>query len=288
MKYTEADKYFLQEGHSNTILKDSEKRCRFCGRTMPIVTFKQDAHAVAEMFGNRKIFSEYECDSCNEKFSVFEGELAEYTHLYRGLRGVKGKKKPTKIDRGVTSAFDFKNRNFSFSLEESDRKTKEFNVFRSANSCLFTYVSKYIPISVYKALLKFALCVLDEKTFNKYKNYCDFLNTTDFNAISPESLNIYTIVLKEPISSPTIRVYKNESILYVGPKVYVSIEFYQFVYNIFLFQGNETLEMFKNETDFYKILNGNNYDIYSIRVKNLSSQNRTNETHIEEISGRII
>lgn len=41
------------------------RRCRFCDRGVPAVTFRDVAHAVPESIGNRRLLSAYECDTCN-------------------------------------------------------------------------------------------------------------------------------------------------------------------------------------------------------------------------------
>ncbi len=60
-------------GHEKQYLEDSIKfRCRFCGELKSASDFTEDAHAVAECVGNKKIFTRYECDCCNLKFAKAE------------------------------------------------------------------------------------------------------------------------------------------------------------------------------------------------------------------------
>jgi hypothetical protein len=42
--------------------------CRFCGKRSPEVSFRQDAHAISELMGNKSLFTYYECDACNKLF----------------------------------------------------------------------------------------------------------------------------------------------------------------------------------------------------------------------------
>ncbi len=67
--------------------------CRYCSRGKPAVSFKKDAHAVPHLLGNRSIFAHYECDSCNEQFSVsLEDHLGKLLLPVRAVLGIRGKK----------------------------------------------------------------------------------------------------------------------------------------------------------------------------------------------------
>lgn len=59
--------------------------CRFCGRAGPEVKFKKQAHAIPDQVGNDWLFDCEVCDTCN-------GEFAKWTHPWRALGRVKGKK----------------------------------------------------------------------------------------------------------------------------------------------------------------------------------------------------
>src|SRR5260370_34591952 len=76
--------------------KDS-RRCRFCGRGKPEVTFKKVAHAVPEFLGSKAIRSMNECDSCNEFLANnYEDHLSKWSLFARSVSQVKGKEgKPT-------------------------------------------------------------------------------------------------------------------------------------------------------------------------------------------------
>src|SRR4051812_14719952 len=70
------------------------RRCRFCHRGEPEVTFKSDAHAVPEFLGNRSILSLNECDSCNTFFATeYEDHLSKWSLFARSASQVRGKKK---------------------------------------------------------------------------------------------------------------------------------------------------------------------------------------------------
>ncbi|MFO0840861.1 MAG: HNH endonuclease [Gemmataceae bacterium] len=76
-----------------------DRRCRFCKRGRPEVSFKEVAHAAPEFLGNRAIVSMNECDGCNAFFGKevdgkggYEAHLANWSLLARSLAGVPRKK----------------------------------------------------------------------------------------------------------------------------------------------------------------------------------------------------
>ena len=61
---------FNGEERLNIGVFDRTKRiCRFCGRSMPEVKFKQKAHAISESLGNKGLVCLEECDDCNTRFN---------------------------------------------------------------------------------------------------------------------------------------------------------------------------------------------------------------------------
>lgn len=140
-------------------------KCRFCGKSYPEVTFRNIAHAIPELLDNDKLFSFYECDICNHKFGeTIEDHFSKYLFPYRVGSLILGKK--GKISYKV----DEKNR-----LDVSDG---HFNVRESTTGSIFENVDDhtcilkikrqtYIPIMVYKALVKIALTAIpDEELYN--------------------------------------------------------------------------------------------------------------------------
>jgi hypothetical protein len=86
--------------------KRKDRVCRFCNKKEPEVSFKKEAHMVPELMGNRNLVSDYECDKCNDLFSIYEDALAKFLGIARTLSSSKGKegiptfKNPDKKIRG--------------------------------------------------------------------------------------------------------------------------------------------------------------------------------------------
>lgn len=68
------------------------RRCRFCHRGKPEVTFDERAHAVPEMLGNKFIYSMNECDACNARLAErYESHLGHWSLFARTVSQIKGK-----------------------------------------------------------------------------------------------------------------------------------------------------------------------------------------------------
>jgi hypothetical protein len=70
----------------------ASRRCRFCRRGKPDVTFEERAHAVPEMLGNKFIYSMNECDACNARLAErYESHLGHWSLFARTVSQIKGK-----------------------------------------------------------------------------------------------------------------------------------------------------------------------------------------------------
>lgn len=71
---------------------NKQKRiCRFCGRTVPEVTYNSVAHAISEGLGNKLLFCNEECDGCNNNLSKVEHNLMHYLDVRRAMGGILSK-----------------------------------------------------------------------------------------------------------------------------------------------------------------------------------------------------
>lgn len=85
---------------------EASRRCRFCGLGPGETTFNEDAHAVPEFLGNRRLLSLNECDPCNSEFGIgggIEDQLGKWSTLARAVGQVPRKKggPPTFKNKGL-------------------------------------------------------------------------------------------------------------------------------------------------------------------------------------------
>lgn len=164
----------------NIYLGDKEnKKCRFCGKSEPETTFKKVAHAIPELVNNKKLISYYECDVCNAKFSVLETHFGDYMNLYHTLTQVKGKRGVPSYKYGKNnSRIDRKESHMSFEDHISDQKSS-FKINKKEKTVTIAGKRTYIPIAIYKCLVKMALTIMREKDMEFFKDTLDWVNEPD-------------------------------------------------------------------------------------------------------------
>jgi hypothetical protein len=160
--------------------------CKFCGGTNRSQFKRENAHSFPAFAGNKWLFSKDECKECNQTFSLYENELANFGLVMRTLYGMKTKK------GGATK---YKSNAYSLQRDQSGLKmtiygdngkiiqpekdgSVEFNMdfANEEHSVDFTIPEKeYIPLYLFKALVKIAFSIMPrtedkEDVFNELKS----------------------------------------------------------------------------------------------------------------------
>jgi len=137
--------------------KQKGRLCIFCNKSYPETSFKNAAHLLPKMIGNTDLYSSFECDACNSKFSSFETDLASFLGLGRSISGMN--------DSGKTPGFPgigleaksiiYKSKKLLvMNVENAERKSVEGNTKMKYKKPAYT------PSNVYKLFLKCALSIL--------------------------------------------------------------------------------------------------------------------------------
>lgn len=135
--------------------------CRFCHKTDKEVKFSNEAHVLPQFAGNRNLMSYFECNECNDHFSLYEDSLAKYIGITRTIHQVKGKA-ATKVPKfkdpktGLQLFFDEVNQKMILIQENGDVAIDEQN----KKLIIKTTRNTYVPIHIPKTLLKIAFCLL--------------------------------------------------------------------------------------------------------------------------------
>lgn len=172
------DKYEMVAFDENTRTKigepDKSKRiCRFCNKGSDQVKFKKIAHSISEALGNKKIITNDECDSCNEKFGTsIENDLILYLNLYRNVFGIRGKSGVPKL-KGKN--FEMENngtiviKQYLTDEEVSDPDRDDFNVKLETSQELTAQ-------NIYRTLSKYALSVIDKNYLVAFAETIKWIN----------------------------------------------------------------------------------------------------------------
>lgn len=185
--------------------KKEERICRFCGLSYPEVTFDKKAHAISESLGNKKIFCNDECDSCNKNFGKLEQQfynsIAFLFSLYQrkgkeGLRNIKSKF--LQIDNNSSPQPKISFKNIRVDLPENIHDINGFHFE------VETPEYKFIPQNIYKCLCKYALSLIASKYLSKLTSTIKWVTSENFEKKLPY---IWVRDLSEMYDEPLIGIY---------------------------------------------------------------------------------
>lgn len=158
-------------------LGDKTKQfCRYCGRTSHEVKFKKLAHAIPDQVGNDWLFDYEECDTCNADFAKrIEDDFGKWTLPWRSLSRIKGKEgvpsiksndKKFRIDATVASTpaetgAGAVRHNLKILMGVNDVRHELDEATRTVKLTLDR--PAYVPMGVFKCLVKMAIAVLPEE-----------------------------------------------------------------------------------------------------------------------------
>ena len=149
-------------------LGDKPPTCRFCLRGKLEVTFGKDAHVVPAFVGNKVLFSRYECDDCNARFSEFEDDLAKMTIRARAIGQVSKRKGFASLKpQGKKSSFE---RGSGGVIIKQYADEGVFSVDKGRSQLVASYGTQpFRPLGVYKALAKIAFTLLPPERLAEFE-----------------------------------------------------------------------------------------------------------------------
>lgn len=168
-----------RESNKRDVRNTKNKICRFCNRTKNETTFKLLSHKIPKLMGNRFWYSEDECDKCNALFQEYETHLGDFFGLDRPLQKVKGGNKYPKFkspgQKLEVSVGEFYNSSGVY-VKQNSKENEHFEYNKETGELkISTKITPFIPIYVYKALLKIALSILPKKEMISYQDLLPFI-----------------------------------------------------------------------------------------------------------------
>lgn len=168
------------ESNKRDFDKMKNKRCKFCNNTEPDTTFQNYPHKISRLLGNRFWYALDECDKCNEKFSKYESNLGDFFLLDRALMQSK---KPAKSPKFRSPAKNFVVEHGDFYtkkgvyVKQGDKSNGYFTYDEATGELVITTkTGSFVPLYVYKALIKMALSLLPDQLASEYPELLTFLN----------------------------------------------------------------------------------------------------------------
>jgi len=150
------------------------RRCRFCGRSQPLVHFRKKAHAIPEFLGNKRIFLKNECDECNSWFSVeVEDHLAKWFGPLRTLCRIHGKRGvPSHKSPDGRKSIEFKNGCLTIDVGQrpDDLGFSGSNPLCPFDMKLAMPTQSHIPLRAAKCLVKAACSILPTEELRHFVN----------------------------------------------------------------------------------------------------------------------
>jgi hypothetical protein len=184
---------FLLTGSKKLFLGQGQAKCRYCGCTRLIVSFRNKAHAIPESFGNKTLFTKYECDSCGNFFSeTIENDFGNYFKPYRAFARIRGKNGVPKIKNEVrgwridadAGGLNMQHRAADTLMERDlERKILRFRIPRDP----------YTPVGVFKCFVKMALAIIPEGEIPLFLEAIDWIRTRDHGAMPLSQAVLYEI-----------------------------------------------------------------------------------------------
>lgn len=151
----------LKPGSRKILLGGKTSFCRFCRRSSPEVKFSKDAHVLPAFIGNKTLFSNFECNECNDRFSSFEDDLAKMTMGDRALSQVPKRSGFTPLKpQGKKSSFE---RSSNGVLIKQYIDEGIFTIDEENSRVVIKYDTQpYRQLGAYKSLAKMAYTLLPE------------------------------------------------------------------------------------------------------------------------------
>lgn len=232
-----------------------ERACRFCKKKYPEVTFRNDAHVIPESLGNRYLISGFECDFCNRQLGKYDDHLCHFLGISRTLNKTRGKENiPTfkSTDKNIRAEqSDFYGIQDTIIISRENVSDQSFAFDSSTGMGKLTFKkASYIPLLVYKSVLKMALTCLNPGHLSYYQLAIKYLTSDqlDKDVKGACKLYAYNFPFGMGWQVPFAAIYKKKDPKGSIPSHIFMLYFQNTIYQIFIPLHLEDIKLLNNKT----------------------------------------
>jgi len=199
--FSYADYMNLEEKTFLYDIPDEDFTCIFCLEKKPLAVFKDNAHVIPYLLGNKFLMHHEECEACNKNFgSTLETELASFSHKFRVINGQKNRKKdkfdylkyPAKSQKALLQMTKIDN---EMRLAVTGDRTEDILKEHGAGEISLNFETIYRDSDVYKAFMKTIYGVIPPEYRKDFMLLRNWINTADYNIKFLNKLIMYQTIL---------------------------------------------------------------------------------------------
>lgn len=248
--YAGADPIFLTPGVKLFLgSADHPRHCRFCNKSAPEVTFKDEAHALPAAFGNTGLFSRYECDACNHLFGEgIENHLGNWSKPMRTMSRIKGRNGvPTIKKPGPDKGWRLEYADSAFRLQEYEAEPF-FELDEKNKQLRFEpHRDTYIPVAVLKGLVKIGLTLMPDIEVSNFRETYEWIRDKNHSREFVSQYPVFRTFVPGPM--------RNDLIVLMLMRRRSGIDNVPYAFFTFAY-GNEMLQVFLPSVSQDKCING--------------------------------
>ena len=190
--YTSIGQWII-EPEKKTVLRSSQPGvCRFCGLGVPIVIFKDEAHAIPRSLGNTSLTTKYECDACNHFFgNGIENDFGNWSKPMRTICRIRGRKGVPTLQKTPYGGWRIEHGPAGLAVTQYEEEPIAV-VNEAANKIDLTLRrDPYTPVAVLKAFTKMGLTLLPESELPNFRDAMAWICSADHHA---SALNVLPVL----------------------------------------------------------------------------------------------
>lgn len=199
--FTYSDYTNLEKADFLYDISDEKLVCIFCLNKKPLAIFKDNAHVIPYLLGNKFLMHREECEACNKKFGAnLETELSKFSEKFRVMNGQEKRSKESpnflKYQAKSQKAFlQIKNIDKKMSLEVTGERFEDIFQEHEDGKISLTFETKYRDSDVYKAFMKIIYGVMPPEYRKEFSLLRSWINTEDHNIKFLNKLIMYQTIL---------------------------------------------------------------------------------------------